>query len=437
MKNSCDVRRATGLLAALLVAACGGKELAVESLRLPDESAGVQRADPALAVDPATGDLLMTWTAGDSSAFGIYFARSGDGGSSWSAPATVAAPARDIRPHAESAPRLVATGAGVVAVVWSNSIAAPGRRWPASNIRFARSTDGGRTWSAPLTLNDDSSGTPGGHLFHGAAWQGDSALVVTWMDERQGRSTVRPPARPAPEVVGHEHSQADAEPDARIWMARSSDLGASWAANTPLWTEACPCCRVSLARGPGGTVTAGWRRHYPGNVRDVVVAPLVGSDSLPEPRRVHPDQWVYPGCPHTGPGIALDSGGRSHVAWFSGKQGAAGVYYAREEAAGGRQFTAPLALVQARTLPASHAVVSPRAGGGAWVAWDIAADGRRIASVAVIDDAGNLVRQLPLDTLEGADHPQLVVLRDGAAVVAWARGGTQPAVRLVRIKEPS
>ena len=89
MKNSCGVRRATGLLAALLVAACGGKELAVESLRLPDESAaGVQRADPALAVDPATGDLLMTWTAGDSSAFGIYFARSGDGGSSWSAPAS-------------------------------------------------------------------------------------------------------------------------------------------------------------------------------------------------------------------------------------------------------------------------------------------------------------------------------------------------------------
>jgi hypothetical protein len=426
------------ILWAVLAAGCGGQEPYVESLRLPgDAAAGMQRADPALALDPATGDLLMTWSAGDSSAYGIYFARSRDGGSTWSAPATVAAPARDIHPHAESAPRLVATRAGVVAVVWSNSIPAPGRRWPASNIRFARSNDGGRSWSAPLTLNDDSSGTPGGHLFHGAAWQGESTLVVTWMDERQ--SAAAPAHRQqAPAVVGHEHAAADAEPDARVWLARSDDLGASWApANVPLWTEACPCCRIALARGPGGAVMAGWRRHYPGNVRDVVVAPLQAqADSLPEPQRVHPDQWVYPGCPHTGPSVALDSAGITHVAWFSGKQGAAGVYYAREEAAGGRrQFSAPIALVQARTLPASHAAVAPRPGGGAWVAWDMAADGRRIPSLAMIDGAGGLVWQVPLDSLDGADHPQVVTLPDGAAVVAWARTGAHAGVSLVRVKE--
>ena len=436
MTRPCDVRRATVVLWAVLAAGCGGRQLAVEPLQLPDDGAlSVGRADPALALDPASGDLLMTWSAGDSSANGIYFARSSDGGSTWSAAATVAAPARDIHPHAESAPRLVATRAGVVAVVWSNSIPAPGRRWPASNIRFARSTDGGRTWSAPLTLNDDSSGTPGGHLFHGAAWQGESTLVVTWMDERQNAAAAPAHRHPAPAVVGHEHEAADAEPDARIWLARSDDLGASWApANVPLWKEACPCCRVSLVRGPHGDVMAGWRRHYPGNVRDVVVAPLSApGDSLPLPQRVHPDQWVYPGCPHTGPGIAQDSSW-THVAWFSGKQGAAGVYYAKQGPVS-LAFAAPVALVQARTLPASHAVVATRPGGGAWVAWDVREDGRRIASVAMIDATGALARQVPLDTTEGADHPQLVVLRDGSAVVAWARTGAAAGVSLVRVKE--
>ena len=424
--------------AVLVLTACRQqpRELDVSLLELPDAAtaaAGVQRADPALALDPSNGDLLMTWSAGDSTAFGIYFARSTDGGVTWSRPAAVAAPAADIHPHAESAPRLVATGAGVIAVVWSNTIPAPGRRWPASNIRMARSTDGGHTWSAPLTLNDDSSGTPGGHLFHGAAWQGDSTLVVTWMDERQGTAPA-PRGRPAPAVVGHEHAAADAEPDARIWLARSDDLGASWAANTPLWTAACPCCRISLARGPGGAVMAGWRRHYPGNVRDVVVAPLAAGDSLPEPQRVHPDQWVYPGCPHTGPGIALDSAGWAHVAWFSGKQGAAGVYYAKQGAVSAA-FADPVALVQARTLPASHAAVAPRAGGGAWVAWDVREDGRRIPSLALIAANGTLATQLALDTLDGADHPQLVTLRDGSAVVAWARTGAAAGVSLVRVKE--
>jgi len=186
-------------------------------------------------------------------------------------------------------------------------------------------------------------------------------------------------------------------------------------------------------------VVAGWRKHYPGNVRDVVIAPVTQTDAaLPEPSRVAPDDWVYPGCPHTGPGIAVDSAGASHVAWFTGKQGAAGVYYAREQVAGGRrQFTTPVALAQARTLPASHAGVAPRIGGGAWVAWDINDEGRRVPLVALFDSAGGLVHRVVLDTLEGADHPQVVALRDGRAVIAWSQSGPRPSLRLVRVREGS
>jgi hypothetical protein len=37
-------------------------------------------------------------------------------------------------------------------------------------------------------------------------------------------------------------------------------------------TGACPCCRISLALQANGQVVAAWRQHFPGNVRDVVIA---------------------------------------------------------------------------------------------------------------------------------------------------------------------
>lgn len=431
---------AAALVAAAALTACG-RAATIESLRLPEGGVPGERADPALAVDPASGDLLISWTAGDSSGHAIQFARSTDGGSTWSAPVTVAGPAADIHPHGESAQRLVASP-GALAIVWSNNVMVPGRRWPASNIRVARSSDGGRSWSTALTVNDDSAGAPAGHLFHGVALEGDSSLVVAWLDERAGPDPMAGHQHAAATpVVGHEHSGEDAEPDAHIWVARSNDLGVTWSrTNQPLWGAACPCCRVTMARGPDGHVTLAWRKHYAGNVRDIVLAPLVGSSAVgapPEPTRVHADEWVYPGCPHTGPGLGLDSAGVAHVAWFTGKQGSAGVYYARQTAAGATTFTTPVPLVTGRTLPASHAGVAPRSNGGAFVGLDIAPDGRRLASFAIIDGAGQVLSRTTLDTLEGADHPQVVSLRGGGAVMAWTLTGARSAVRLARVKESS
>ena len=431
--------RAAALVAATALAGCGGgKAPVVEALRLPADSTGKEHADPALAVDQRSGDLLMTWSSGDTSGYAIRFARSADGGTTWSSPVTVSGPSADIHPHSESAPRLVASPTGVLAVVWSNAVNVKGRRWPASNIRVARSTDGGRTWSTALTLNDDSSGTPAGHLFHGAAFEGDSTLLVAWLDERQAAGPVHamPGMTMDAPMVGHEHSQGDAEPDARVWMARSNNLGATWATtNQPLWSAVCPCCRIGLSRGPDGKVTAAWRKHFPGDVRDVVIGPLDASGAAPEPRRVHADEWVYPGCPHAGPAIAMDSAGVAQVAWYSGKQGAAGVYYARQTAPGASSFTEPVALVQARTLPAAHAALAPRSGGGAWIAWDVNREGRHLASLAILDGSGKLMHEVALDSLEGADHPQIVALKGGGVVVAWARTGQQPSVQLARIRE--
>jgi len=309
------------VLAILLAATgCRGQGLKIERLERTPVASFANAADPALASDPASGGLLLAFVAGsDSAGWRLYFSRSADGGRSWSDAVAIITDLHEVHPHGEASPRLVAGPAGRLALVWPQNIAVPGRQWPANRMRFARSLDGGATWSAPITINDDTSGAPIGHTFQGAAWVGDSGIVVAWLDERKNAAVA--PAR----TTGHDHGEST-EDDATIYTVASADFGKSWGRNTPLWGAVCPCCRVTLARRPDGTAVSVWRKHYPGNVRDIVIAPV---SSGHEPRRVREDNWVYPGCPHSGPALALDQGGAPRVAWYTGRPGRAGVFLAR------------------------------------------------------------------------------------------------------------
>src|SRR5688572_15774599 len=170
---------------AVLLAGCAGGTR-VEPIDSPAAAQAGQSADPVLGLDPVNQELVLAWVGGGSTAaaegWHVYFARSSDAGETWTTPVRVSDREGDVHPHGESSPRIVLAH-GVIGIAWVNSVPAPGRRWPGSNVRFSRSTDGGRSWSPAITLNDDTaSGIPRGHLFHGAALQGDSAIVVAWMD---------------------------------------------------------------------------------------------------------------------------------------------------------------------------------------------------------------------------------------------------------------
>lgn len=77
------IRLGIGLtLLGLVVAGCGGdRGIRVSRLEMP--SAGkTQSADPALAVVPASGDLVLSWIEGDGKVWELHTARSRDGGGS-------------------------------------------------------------------------------------------------------------------------------------------------------------------------------------------------------------------------------------------------------------------------------------------------------------------------------------------------------------------
>lgn len=405
----------TVLLGFALAAGCSGPQVETTELELPFVASFRESADPALTTDPATGDLLLAWVARDSGEFDLYHARSSDHGRSWSPPARVTTQSGLVRPQAEASPRLLAHN-GVLALFWPTSIDVPGRRHPASNLRFSRSTDGGRTWSESVILNDDTASVLAGHTFHGATATGDSTFVVAWLDSR------------APAKASADDPGAPTDGNATVYTAQSDDLGASWAArNTKLWSAACPCCRVSLAGAPDGGIHASWRAHLEGSVRDPVVGRI--GETIQEPVRVHEDGWVFPGCPHTGPALAVDADGIQHVAWFTGKEAGAGVYYARSR---NESFDAPVPILTGTALQTGHPAISLLPAGGAVVAVNLGESGERVLTIAHISPT-NVVSRFEVAGSDGSDHPQLATAADGSVYVAWTDKSSGSRVRLVRI----
>jgi hypothetical protein len=373
--------------------------------------------NPTSAVDPRDGTGFVAWIAAEGGAPNVFLARVDADGRVGAAVRVNDSPG-DAAPH-EQAPAQVAVGPdGAVYVLWQNNAKIPGRRFAASDLRFARSTDGGRTFAPAVTVNDDAGGVPSSHTFHDLAVAPDGTVWVSWIDSR--RKDAARAARPRPAsapAAGHGHgpmAEEDDLPPSEIRVARSADGGRTFGAGLVVDAAPCPCCRTSLAFGGDGSVYVAWRKEYGDDVRDVVVARLAsGAAAFSAPVRVHADAWVFPACPHTGPSVAVDARGRVHVGWYTGREGRQGLWYARSDD-GGRSFGAPAALVTGADVPPSQVALSA-IGGEVLMAWDDrpAQRTRRVA-LARITEAGELVR---MDAVEGR-IPALDA-RSAGALVAW------------------
>src|SRR5690606_15785307 len=196
-----------------------------------------------------------------------------------------------------------------------------GRRFPASDLRFAASSNGGHTFTSTRTVNDDAGGLPSSHTFHDMVVAPDGTIVVSWIDSRD-------PDRAAAAAAAGKPLSSLADTTSDIRVAISGDGGKSCSPGIIVDENPCPCCRVSVAVGADGMVYVAWRKLFAGDVRDVVVARAKLPGLLFEkPVRVHEDDWIFPGCPHAGPSIAVDDANRLHVAWYTGREDRQGLWY--------------------------------------------------------------------------------------------------------------
>jgi hypothetical protein len=383
--------------AAVLVAACGGLGAESPARFTPARVVSQETENGATPMFLAThgGGRVVAWVSapGGGSDGSLHISVTPAGAKAALPTVTVRDPLGAIEAHGEAPPQLAVDAAGGISVLYAVGKEIPGERFPKSALRFIRSADSGRTWSEPRTVNDGTEF--GSHNFHALTAAPDGSLLATWLDARRGKSGV--------------------------WMSRSADGGRTWAANQPIYTDpTCPCCRTSVAVAGDGTIYVAWRAILPGDVRDVVVTRSTdGGHTWGSPVRVRSDDWVYPGCPHAGPSLEVDPKGAVHVAWWTGKEGEAGVYYAKSTDGAKTFATQPIATGD-RARPA-HVQLAV-AGEGIYLAWD---DGLSAIPRVLLRRSTNGGRtfgaeELLSDPGVAASFPVLAVQGDSVAV-AWSQ----------------
>ena len=303
-----------------------------------------------------------------------------------------------IEPHGEAPPKLAYGADGTLYALYVVARQVPGSVWPAYSLRVVKSRDG-KTFEPPTTVTRDT--VFGAFNFHALHVADDGAVYVGFLRGEQGKSAA--------------------------YLARSLDVAVSWEPAVRLEPgEACPCCRTAIASHGDGNVFTAWRTVLPGDVRDIVVTRSADrGSSWTTPKRVHDDNWVFPGCPHAGPALMADSAGVLHAAWWTAATGRGGVYYA-QSTDGGVSFSTPVHIDPQDHPRAAHPQLAIGGNGTVFIAWERYDDQGAQVFSRVSRDAGKTFE--PSEKLSASmlvSGFPVVALSKDSVLVAWSEENLQ------------
>lgn len=388
-----------GLLAAIVLAAEPGAadgRLRLEPRRTIDHGARAVSAPSVLMDDQGT--VHLAWVQEEAEgARNLYYLPLDRGAASEAAPTRVN-PADMSVAGLHLAPAMALGPDGGLFVSWSASHPKADGKPFASLLKLSRSTDRGRSFGAPVPVNDDTAVT--GHSFDHLAVAPDGTVHLAWIDGREGKK------EPA------------------TFASRSSDQGRSVAGNLKVDDETCVCCRTAVATAPDGTVYVAWRKVFEGNVRETVVARSTdGGRTFSEAVIVGHDRWAFPACPHRPASIGVDREGRLYVVWYTeGADETPAVYLAWSDDRG-KTFSPKRALHASKGTFPDHPQMAVNPDGLVVVAWEEQSPVRREVVVSYSLDRGKTFSR-PQRISEGKAHsPAVAVNARGEAALAWTEQG--------------
>jgi len=329
-------------------------------------------------------------------------------GQVFSEPVRVNSIESDAAVRNENPPKVAASTTGEVYVCWANER----EKWK-GNIRFARSTDSGRTFSPAINLNSGGAkAPPSGHAFQSIAVDRKGRIYVTWIDERNKKSTDR---------------------GAEIWMCTSEDRGKTFAPDRRILSDVCECCRTNIQIDSRGRLFLSYRTVPKTGAmhRDIIVASSKDGGRSFKSTRVSADDWDINACPVTGPALCLDSRDQIHVVWFTGGGDRPGLYYASSGDHGSSY--SPRKLLDPEQRLGKHAQAISQPNGMILVAWDDQLEGP-VTFFGVLDPLTGLKRRSP-------PHPRLsyptLAANKQFAIVAGLAGANDVMVVRERIADES
>lgn len=261
---------------------------------------GLECANAATPFLMDDGRLFLAWTANGV----VAVAQSMDKGRTFSIPVKIAEHGKSLDAGSDARPQIVADARNNVFLAYAFF---KDSSWNAQ-INIARSSDGGKTFTAPQSLVNDGSS----QRFPSVVIQSDHSILIAWVDKR---------------LVADAKKAGQQRLGGSIAYSFSSDAGNSFALEKIANESSCECCRIGASIDPQGGVGIIYRAIFPGGIRDHATQ-IITPSTAGKVQRVSRDEWKTDACPHHGPSIAISSTGKMHVAWFTQGSARTGVFYA-------------------------------------------------------------------------------------------------------------
>jgi hypothetical protein len=320
----------------------------------------------------------------------LLVSNSHDSGENFSTPVVVTPEAENIYADGENRPKIAVAQDGTVLLTWSKK---QSKKY-SGDIRFSRSTDTGKTFSLPITLNDDGQIT--GHRFDSLTINKKGRVVISWLDARD-----RDAAR----------NKNEKFTGISIYTAQSNDNGASFDINQKFHEHVCECCRMPTVWTTDGPVVF-WRNIFGKNTRDFAISNLDKGGV----RRVTDDEWQVDGCPHHGGDIALGAEERLHLVWFTLGKTRQGLFYKHLQ---GMRESSPISIGDS-AAQASHPSIAA-SGKKVLITWR-EFDGNNITANSMFSNDGGITwseQQQLADSNGSADYPVPLINNSQQMQVVW------------------
>lgn len=336
--------------------------------------------------------------------YDLYFARSTDGGRTFSPPVRVNSKPGELWGFATSRPRLAVSKSGIIHVFYHGNRREPSAPRQAVDARYTRSTDGGKTFEPVRTLNSEGQGYDDGELNEahcfgtlGVAPNGD--VHTYWIDTRHMKS---------------------AEDNGAIYGAVSRNEGKTFELEkliTP--SEACPCCQLNVAFAPDGKVYLSLRSVQADGSRNAALKVSTDRGKTFGPSLAVSDKkWKINACPLKPLMMTADAKGHVYATWFAGEENPAGVFFAVSNDKG-QTFGKPLRLHEAAAV-SDHANVVATNEGAVRVIWDAkVGEVKRVYQRTSTDFGKTFGPVQEINAPAGATEYPVIAAAKGKTYLAW------------------
>ena len=364
-------------------------------------------AKPSLAVTADFDEKGRLWLAAIRGQH-VYVSYSDDHGITQSVPVKVNAEPENILGDGENRPKIIVRK-GVVYISYTQGLAKP----MTGDIRFSRSTDGGETFFAPITVNDNREIIS--HRFDSMAVNGKGHIYIAWLDKRE---------QGAAEKRGERYNGS------AIYHAVSDDGGVNFRRNVKIADHVCECCRTAMSPDVDDYPVVIWRNIYGTNIRDHA---LVKLDGKMTPIRVSHENWNIAACPHHGPSLSIASDGIYHATWFNNAPERHGLFYAHS-ADQGKTFSSPLNFGNFEAQAAHPYVIS--LGSRVYLVWkEFGGESTRIFGMRSRDGGKSWSLPEVLAVTSGVSDRPLLIGENERAYLSWS--AKNEGYRLIEINGES